>query len=167
MTIRETRADEAAAIVALYPLMFPDEDLRPLVSALIGGGADVVSLAHFEGDTPVGHVIFTLGEGGDAALLGPLGVLPDHQRKGIGTALIEAGLARLRAANLRQVFVLGDPGYYGRFGFSEEKRIATPYPIPAQWRSAWQSLVFAEKEAIEATTLHVPGPWMDAALWNG
>lgn len=167
MTIRETRAEETAAILALYPLIFPDEDLRPLVSALIGRDSDVISLADFKGNAPAGHVLFTMDKTRQAALLGPLGVLPDHQQKGMGTALIEAGFARLREAGISQVFVLGDPGYYGRFGFIEEARVKTPCPIPPEWHSAWQSLTFPGCEAVEAAALHLPDPWLDPALWSG
>ena len=164
--IRETRAGEEAAILALYPVIFPEEDLRALVSALIGR-QDVISLAHFDGDAPVSHVLFTLGMKGQAALLGPLGVLPDRQQKGMGTALVKAGFDRLRGAGIRQAFVLGDPGYYGRFGFAEEAHIKTPCPIPAAWHSAWQSLVFEGCEALDTAVLDMPEPWMDPALWDG
>jgi len=49
--------------------------------------------------------------------LGPLSVRPDRQRKGIGKALVETGLKRLRATDAAVCVVLGDPVYYARFGF--------------------------------------------------
>jgi putative acetyltransferase len=50
--------------------------------------------------------------------LAPLAVLPEAQGRGIGRALVEAGHARLRDMGETIIFVLGDPDYYGRFGFS-------------------------------------------------
>ncbi len=49
--------------------------------------------------------------------LAPVGVLPGLQRTGIGSALVRAGIGRLRDRAERLLFVLGDPAYYGRFGF--------------------------------------------------
>ena len=76
----------------------------------------------------VGHVLFTPVEIGspDVRLrgmgLGPVGVLPDFQRQGIGTRLIEEGLETLRRAEVPWVVVLGDRAYYGRFGFQAASR---------------------------------------------
>lgn len=50
--------------------------------------------------------------------LGPIGVLPDMQRAGIGSALIADGFHRLKRADARGCVVVGDPAYYSRFGFS-------------------------------------------------
>jgi putative acetyltransferase len=49
--------------------------------------------------------------------LAPLSVTPEHQRTGIGSQLVQAGLAAAFAAGIRFVVVLGHPGYYPRFGF--------------------------------------------------
>jgi putative acetyltransferase len=53
----------------------------------------------------------------DVFVLSPLGVLPDYQRRGIGTALIEVALSAARRAAVPLVFVEGDPAYYGKRGF--------------------------------------------------
>jgi putative acetyltransferase len=53
-----------------------------------------------------------------AAALAPVAVLPAVQKRGIGTALIREALGRLAATRLDLVLVLGDPAYYGRFGFT-------------------------------------------------
>lgn len=52
--------------------------------------------------------------------LGPLAVLPEWQRRGIGAALVEAGLEDLRRMDAAGCVVLGEPGYYGRFGFAHD-----------------------------------------------
>ena len=55
-----------------------------------------------------------------ALALAPVGVLPDHQGRGVGSALIHAALERARSKGFDAVFVLGEPAYYRRFGFSVE-----------------------------------------------
>jgi predicted N-acetyltransferase YhbS len=58
--------------------------------------------------------------------LGPLAVLPDWQRRGIGAALVEAGLEDLRRMGAAGCVVLGEPEYYGRFGFAHDARLGYP-----------------------------------------
>jgi putative acetyltransferase len=53
-------------------------------------------------------------------------VVPELQRQGIGKALIEAGLGRLRALGARGCILVGDPGYYGRFGFRNYAHLRYP-----------------------------------------
>lgn len=68
----------------------------------------------------VGHVAFspvTVGSGAVGAGLAPLAVLPSHRRRGVGSALVRAGLQACRDAGLGWAVVLGEPHYYGRFGF--------------------------------------------------
>jgi hypothetical protein len=75
--IRETRKDELLQILAVYPLAFPGEELQPIVSELLGE-THVLSLATFQDDVLIGHVLFTIfsSEGEDdirtGALPGPL-----------------------------------------------------------------------------------------------
>ena len=170
--IREVGARELDAVLALYPKAFPDEDLRSLVTALATGTADTVSLAAFAGGEPVGHAVFTLFDGGASthdgrgALLGPLGVHPAWQQRGIGTSLVRDGLSRLAASGVRQVFVLGDPGYYARHGFGAETRIRPPYELPGEWNGTWQSLALKGAAPLAGERIHLPVEWMDPALWR-
>jgi len=80
----------------------------------------------------VGHVVCTRGYvGGTPALgLGPLSVLPAHQRRGVGSALVHTVLGAADALGEPLVALLGEPAYYGRFGFrpSTEYGIAPPDP---------------------------------------
>ena len=170
LDIRETTPVEENEVLALYPLAFPDEELRPVVTALLPLGPKVLSLLAFDGATAVGHVLFTLCGTGradhDGALLGPLGVVPGYQRQGWGGALVRSGLNRLSAMGVKQVFVLGDPGYYRRFGFLPERHVLPPYPLPQDWADAWQSQTLAHRDPLESGPLHLPAPWMDPALWR-
>jgi putative acetyltransferase len=69
--------------------------------------------------------------------LGPLGVLPDRQRRGVGQALMHAVLAAADALGAPAVFLLGDPAYYRRFGFDLAVH-AGVQPPEAQWREHFQ-----------------------------
>lgn len=93
-----------------------------IVEALRTAGALELSLVAVEGDRVIGHVAFSRAVVGDAQsgwyLLGPIAVLPAHQDQGIGSALVEAGLSELRSRGVAGCVLVGDPGYYGRFGFA-------------------------------------------------
>lgn len=64
--------------------------------------------------------------------LGPLGVLPDHQRCGVGQALMHGVLAAADALDELAVVLLGDPGYYGRFGFEPAQPLGI-LPTSVKW----------------------------------
>lgn len=168
--IRDSLRSDLSAIHDLYPAAFPDEDLLPLIRLLLDGRDDVMSLVAERDGALVGHVAFShctvTGSGARVALLGPLAVAPEAQRGGIGSALVRAGHERLAGQGVSRVLVLGDPAYYGRFGFRADDRIRPPYPMPPEWSSAWQSLDLTAPDASLAGTLVVPAPWQDPALWS-
>ncbi|TXI51180.1 MAG: N-acetyltransferase, partial [Lysobacter sp.] len=62
--------------------------------------------------------------------LGPLSVAPEFQRQGIGSSLVHAGIAQLQAMSAAGCVVLGDPQYYGRFGFAATPGLTYPGPPP-------------------------------------
>lgn len=77
----------------------------------------------------VGHVLLSRMTAPFPALaLAPVSVTPLHQNRGVGAALVRAALARAAAGEWRGVFVLGDPAYYGRFGF--DVALATEFDSP-------------------------------------
>lgn len=168
--VRESGAGDLGAIEILYQAAFPDEDLLPLVRELLKGRADILSLVATVSASLAGHAAFTTGAVEEtaekAALLGPLAVAPGRQRQGIGSALVRAGLLRLEKTGVRHVCVLGDPAYYGRFGFTPGTRIAPPYALPAEWRDAWQSTSLGDAEPPAPATLSLPDPWRRPALWR-
>ena len=168
--IRSSTRDDTAALESLYPAAFPDEDLLPIVRELLDDEPIRLSLVSVEHGLVIGHVIFTHcgieGDKVEAALLAPLAVRPGHQRKGIGSAIVQHGLQRLREVGVTVVCVLGDPAYYSRFGFAPERQVDPPYPMPPEWQDAWQSLYLDEAARPCAGKLLVPEPWLQPALWG-
>jgi putative acetyltransferase len=94
--------------------------------------------------TVVGHVLCTRARVESAPVLGlgPLSVHPDHQRRGVGQALVHAVLGAADARDEPLVVLLGDPRYYGRFGFrlAEEHGITPPVP---GWEPHFQARTLA------------------------
>lgn len=83
----------------------------------------------------VGHILFSVvavaaQTDTPALALAPMAVAPDHQRAGIGTALVRAGLERAEARPEAAVIVLGHPGYYPRFGFVPASGFGIEPPWP-------------------------------------
>jgi putative acetyltransferase len=169
ITIRPSTPADTSALEALYAAAFPDEDLVPLVRALLVEPAGVISLVAEEGGALAGHVAFTLcgveEQDVRAALLGPLCAAPDRQGRGIGSALVQAGLERLGANRVSAVLVLGDPAYYGRFGFTAGHSIAAPYDLPLDYAAGWQALSLDADKALPPGRLSVPPVWQVEALW--
>ena len=107
-----------------------------LVTRLRNDALVAASLVATDGSTVVGHILFSDlavevdGRPVAAVSLAPLAVLPERQRGGIGTRLVQAGLESLRARQrAAAVIVLGEPAFYRRFGFSAElaRKLASPY----------------------------------------
>lgn len=169
MTLIKDGGVDRAEIARLYGAAFPAEELFPLVARLLDLPAGVLSLTARQDGGLAGHVIFTLcaidGQTDTAALLGPLAVEPAVQRSGIGSALVREGLARMAALGARHVLVLGDPAYYGRFGFAEESGISPPYAIPPEWKPAWQGLTLSKASPTLAGRLAPPAVWMEERYW--
>jgi len=123
MQIRPERPEDHAAVAALHERAFGQPAEARLVEALRAAGAAIVSLVAEREGRVVGHVLFspvTVRDGGrewGALGLGPVAVLPELQRGGIGSALVRAGLAECRALGHAVVLVLGHAAYYPRFGF--------------------------------------------------
>jgi putative acetyltransferase len=138
MNIRPAAPGDAAAIRTVHRAAFPTLAEADLVDALDRDGDAAVSLAAEQNGGVVGHALLSrmrvTGEGRAwrAVGLGPVGVLPGFQGGGIGADLIEAALAIARATGEELVFVLGEPDYYRRFGFSAETAapFASPYAGP-------------------------------------
>ncbi len=101
-----------------------------IVNALRRRGQLIASLVAVDGDAIVGHVaISPVSISTDATGwfgLGPISVAPDRQRRGIGSALVLEALVELRRLGGRGCVLLGEPAYYGGFGFKHEPSLVLP-----------------------------------------
>ncbi|MBL0372129.1 N-acetyltransferase [Rhizobium sp. KVB221] len=125
-----------------------------IVDALREAGVLVISLVADKAGEVVGHIGFSPVEidGRDMGWfgLGPLSVLPGEQGKGIGAALVHEGLQRLKTIGARGCVVLGDPMYYGRFGFKAQAGLVLA-DVPPEY---FQALPFGGVEPHGVVTFH-------------
>ena len=130
ITIRPETVTDDDAIRHVNQAAFGQDAEADLVDELRANGFACLSLvAECEGQI-VGHILFSDlqivsdDQSVEALALAPMAVLPQHQRQGIGTQLVQSGLDRCREDGHRIVIVVGHPSYYPRFGFSPE--LASP-----------------------------------------
>lgn len=106
---------------AFAPKAFSDGTEGPIIDAMRAAGDLTLSLVAEEAGTIIGHVAFSPAHiseaAGDWYGLGPISVRADHQRQGIGRALIEAGIAVLAEKGAAGCALTGDPAIYQRIGF--------------------------------------------------
>jgi predicted N-acetyltransferase YhbS len=113
-----------------------------IVRALRRADALSVSLVAIEAGEVVGHVaasaVRVAGQDRGWFGLGPVSVAPARQRQGIGSALVRAALVRLQASGAAGCMLLGNPAYYGRFGFAPSGALRLPGVPPEDFMSlAW------------------------------
>jgi putative acetyltransferase len=152
--VREQRADDYEAIRHVYAEAFRRPQFRRpqnagavppevgLFEALWEAG-DVIPEFSFTALTDagvVGHVTASRATVATEPVVavGPIGVLPDHQGIGIGSALMAALVAAADAADVPLIVLLGAPGYYSRFGFRPAEELGVMSPEP-EWGDAFQA----------------------------
>jgi putative acetyltransferase len=151
VVIRAATIRDRGAIHDVHMSAFPDDERAPvakLATDLLATASspETVSLVAEVDGRIAGHVAFSpvRAEGNEnwlGYILAPLGVRPEHHKRGIGSQLVRRGLERLSDAGVDAVFVYGDPAYYGRFGFHSEaaERFKPPYPL--QYPFGWQAIL--------------------------
>jgi len=129
--IRAEQADDVAAIREVNRQAFGQDEEGRIVDALRINGAAALSLVAIDDGAVVGHIMFSpLSVGPMVGVgLGPMAVTPSHQRQGIGSRLVEAGIDRLRRAACPFIIVIGHPSFYPRFGFQP----AASYGVTCEW----------------------------------
>jgi putative acetyltransferase len=118
ITIRDEAPRDHGAIREVLRLAFSGDAEGKLVDDLRKTDDVAIALIAERQGQILGHVLFSRLEAPMRALaLAPVGVHPECQNQGIGSALIRDGLDRASKAGWSAVFVLGEPAYYQRFGF--------------------------------------------------
>ena len=129
MNLRQEEPGDRRAIRDVVIAAFGRRDEAELVDRLRADGDAVLSLVAVEDRRLVGHLLLSRMIAPFRALaLAPVAVRPDRQRCGIGSRLVRTGLARAAKDGWQGVVVLGDPGYYRRFGFDPDA--AAPFRSP-------------------------------------
>lgn len=144
-TVRDERPGDEPAIAAITAAAFRDAPHSSgteaaIVERLRAAGELALSLVLVNSDQAIiGHAAFSPVSISDGSAgwygLGPVSVIPLRQRTGIGSTLIETGLARLRERGAAGCVVLGDSRLYARFGFRHHPRLGFPGP-PAEYFQA-------------------------------
>jgi putative acetyltransferase len=154
----ETPADvhdiEALAAAAFLHAPHTSHTEQYVVNALRAAGQLALSLVAQQGDTLIGHVALSAVSICDGTPgwfgLGPLSVLPQHQRRGVGSRLVHEALRSLRERGASGCVVLGDPEYYGRFGFTADPGLILP-GVPVQY---FQATSFGSSRPRGTVTYH-------------
>jgi len=135
ITVRTEQPDDIAAVRAINEAAFGEPTEATIVDSLRDRCPDAVSLVAVEDDRVLGHIFFspvTVSGGHEASRgmgLAPMAVLPERQRQGIGSMLVQAGVDAMREQNCPFIIVLGHPEYYPRFGFTP----ASNQGLSCQW----------------------------------
>jgi len=153
MLIRSESDADAGGIRRVLVESFGGKTEADLVHTLRNNRTLTVSLVACATDEILGYAAFSpmhaegRRERGDMLGLGPVAVHPKWQRQGIGSALVQDGLAECRRRAVAAVFVLGEPRFYARFGFVPAYTRGLRCDIDAP-REAFQVLVLADVSAI-------------------
>ena len=165
MTVRRARAADWEAILEIHRRAFDPEDVPRLVQELRASSVYVpeLSFVAVSEDRVVGHVMNTWSglEGSTTRLLqlSPLGVLPERQREGFGSALVHASLDGALALGEPLLLVEGSPAYYGRFGFVRADELGLLPPPEALYDWAFQVAVLDERAELPRGRVIYPEPF--------
>ncbi|GMB83058.1 N-acetyltransferase [Shinella zoogloeoides] len=153
MIVRPEREDDIDTIRALTERAFrtaphADGTEHLIIDRLRAAGALTLSLVAEKGGAVVGHVAFSPVSVSDGSAgwygLGPISVDPSRQGRGIGGGLVREGLARLEALGAAGCVLLGDPAYYGRFGFEQDPKLTLEGVPPEYFMRVAFSPVYGE-----------------------
>ena len=155
VAIRSERAEDIPAIRTINIAAFTGKTEADLVDVLRDRGKLSLSLVAEEDNVLVGHIAFskvTIDEWPSlrGAGLAPMAVVPGMQRKGIGSALVRAGLETCRSLGYSFVIVVGHAHYYPRFGF----RPAKNYGIKCLWEVPDDVFMVLELQQRSLTGVH-------------
>lgn len=137
--IREEAQKDKQSISNIHSKAFEGNSEVYLVDKLREVEQNLISLVFESNNEVLGHILFspvTISGGSDIKMMGlaPVAVLPTHQKQGIGSALIKAGIESAKKSGVQAIVVLGHADYYPKFGFvpSLQFNIQCEYNVPAE-----------------------------------
>ncbi|MBM4261844.1 MAG: N-acetyltransferase [Deltaproteobacteria bacterium] len=147
MRVRLEEPKDWAAVHRVNAAAFPTTAEADLVDIVRLRANPIISLVAEQDETVIGHMLFspvTLTGHADLKVMGlaPMAVAKDHQRQGVGSALVREGLARCKELDFGAVVVLGHPDYYPRFGFAP----AVQYGIGCEFAAPPEAFMIVELE---------------------
>jgi len=153
--IRSETENDIEAIFTVNAQAFPTDAEARLVNQLRNSTTCISLVAEYQGKI-VGHILFTpmtIVGSEELSLLGlaPMAVLPEMQRSGIGSLLVERGLTECKTSGCDAVAVLGHPEFYPKFGFKPSVRfnITSEYDVPDE--------VFMLQESVKGSLQNASG----------
>jgi putative acetyltransferase len=134
LAIRPERLEDRGRSLEIERLAFSKEEEVAIVEAVRDEDGSFALVAEEEDGDLVGHVQLSRAWIGENAVLalGPIGVVPERQRQGIGSALMRAALDEARARDEPAVILLGDPAFYSRFGFEPAASVGLRNPFAGE-----------------------------------
>lgn len=137
MFVRPASARDFPKIPQLVEAAFGRHDEGLLVEELRRDGDIVMEFVATDREQIIGHVVMSrMAEPPGTLALAPVSVHPDRQKKGIGSTLIRIATEAVEEAGWTAVFVLGNPKYYGRFGYEVEQATSFETPFPSEYTAA-------------------------------
>ncbi|HKR14845.1 MAG TPA: N-acetyltransferase [Pyrinomonadaceae bacterium] len=152
--IREELPADIPAIRNVNQQAFGQDQEGRIVDALRANGAALLSLVAVVDGQVVGHIMYSPASIGEVsgAGLAPMAVLPEYQRQGIGSQLVETGNQKLKASGCPFIVVLGHAEFYPRFGFQPASNfgLKCEWPVPD---NVFMALIFDQQKMNGVTGL--------------
>lgn len=138
-TLGDAESIEVVTAAAFLNARYASHTEQYIVNALRKAGKLAVSLVAEADGIVIGHVAISPVSISDGAPgwfgLGPVSVLPQQRRRGIGSQLVRDALGLLRARGASGCVVLGEPAYYRRFGFQTDPNLILPDVLPEYFQA--------------------------------
>jgi putative acetyltransferase len=133
LEVRDEKPEDRQSVYHVVSSAFGGAAEAALVDQMREDGDALVSLVAEEDGLIVGHVLLSrMAAPFPALALAPVSVIPSRQRRGVGSMLVKGAVNRARDEGWAALFVLGDPHYYERFGFSVEAAAGFTSPYAGQ-----------------------------------
>lgn len=170
MIVRRERQEDRDAVEAVISAAFggSQSDRLPPETLLVRslrhdvGWIPELSIVAVLDDRVIGHVVCTRGWVGEMSALGlgPISVLPAHQKQGTGSALMHAVIGAADATGEPLIALLGDPRFYARFGFVAASQLGLTAPDP-DWGDHFQVRTLMDCPSSIAGTFRYASPFAD------